>query len=308
MEIIRRKFHRRRVSRALALAVIGTTLSAVESVRADVVVADGFEWGYTLGALNTQSGGYGWNTGSAWQVTTTTAGFVTVVNVNGTSQPTLSYDNGAVHVNGGAKAMQISSPGSTGVIENAFNRQIPSQSGQTVFFSFLLKDLGTLETTAGNSDFAQIALSTSGTTISGSASLNTASTSNDNTMQARMRTAGATPTDTSTVGPSPTTFSAGATYLVVARVIKADANPLTNFSNLAIYLNPTTLTEPGSTTMSISGISIGSSQNYFFGRVARLDSGDQILLDELSVGSTYADVVPEPGGLAAAGIAAGMLL
>jgi hypothetical protein len=298
---------RNTLRRVVTSAALAAGAMGHQAVRGEVIVSDRFGSDYTLGALHGQSGGYGWAAGSSWAVNATlSAGFATVAGVNGVSEPTLQYQNGAVSIDGGSQALRLGYPGSAGVVDNAFNRALPAQLG-TLYFSFLLKNVGTLETTAGTSDFLQFGLANSPTTINGSATINTGASSNGNTLQARIRTT--TGNDSSTIGSGTmiTAYTTGTTYLVVGKLSKVSGS--TNYNNLLIYLNPSTLTETGAPNMTITSSSGFLDVAGFIGRVARLDSDDVNLLDEIRVGTTYADVVPEPGGVAALGaIAAGLAL
>jgi hypothetical protein len=106
--------------------------------------------------------------------------------------------------------------------------------------------------------------------------------------------------------PTGVTLTEDTTYLVVGKFSKASGSG--TYNRIDLYLNPDSATEPATPTLSreaAAGQGPPSISNLIV-RTARLEAGDQYYIDNVAIGTTYADaVVPEP---ASAGVAAGAAL
>jgi len=262
---------------------------AIDPTRAALVATDGFE-SYAAGS-QLESGadgspGTGLSGGSGF-----TGAYETddlnkshaVIAAQG-----LSYNAGSVQINGGANAASIT--GAITISTDFLARSFPAQS-DTLYLSFLLR--GTQ--TSPDEDFLQIGFSGSATGEPPIAAGIAGAVANTLPDQFFIRMPALTANQT--LLPSPT-FALDTTYLMVVKVSKVGSG---NFNQLDFFLNPTTLTEPGAATLTRFADSGVPTATNFRMRVARLDVGDSYLVDEVKIGTAYADVVvPEPS-LAMAG-------
>jgi len=259
--------------------------------RGAIIAQDTFET-YSPGSqLNGQNGGSGF--GGPYVVDSTRLANATTVSQS------LSYSSGSVTNNGGSVAVLVSDVSDS---NNLISRPIPTQSS-TVYFSFLLRaNTGTLS----SEDFLQLGLSDV-TTTEPKASVGIAGT-----------TAGALPEQfyvrvpnggTSAFSGTGTTVAENTTYMLVGKISKVAAS--STFNQVDLFVNPSTTSEPGTATATstvAAGSGVGSVSNVIL-RMARTDTGDQYLLDNLRFGTSYSDVVPEPGTLGVMAVAgAGWLL
>jgi hypothetical protein len=200
---------------------------------------------------------------------------------------------------GGANAALVAGPADTA---NLISRPFPAQTG-TVYFAFKLR------TTAGsitNEDFVQFGLSDVATGEP-KGSIGTAGTAAGTVpMQffARVPQAGA-----SGFSGAGNTLAADTTYLLVGKAFKTGASA--NYNRLDLFLNPADSIEPATptATSTSSGAAGAATFSNLILRTFRHDASDQYYLDDFVIGTTYADVVPEPASSAVAAAAAcGLLL
>lgn len=98
---------------------------------------------------------------------------------------------------------------------------------------------------------------------------------------------------------------AAQTYLLVGKLSKTSGG---NYDRVDLYVNPVSTIEPvaaDATDFADAGISTVS---HFSVRSFNLDDGDIYQFDDVRIGTSFADVVPEPGTLGVAGMAASGLL
>lgn len=256
----------------LPLAAAPIAFENFESYAAGVQLESGANGSSGTG-LN---GGTGFT--SAWNIDDA---FKTNVTTVATS---LIYSNGALTIDGGLIAARFVDAANSNQL---FSRAFASQS-DTVFFSFLYR---TTNPSATSEDFVQIGLSDVAA-AEPKASVGSANTATGNTPPpqffARVPNGGAT-------GQSSVTTLENTTYFVVAKIAKVSGSSTYNEVNL--YLNPDSFSEPGTATAtatSTAGTGAATMSNFIL-RTARLEAGDSYLVDELRIGTTYADVIPEPG-------------
>lgn len=250
------------------LAAAAACLALSTTSHATLIAYDGFE-GYTSNAaLQGNSGGSGWATNWSSASTVLTVSPLTPI----------TYTGGAITLSGGTRAAQVSTLGTT---DNVASRSFTSQTG-TVYFSFLFR----IETGAGADDFIQFSLNND-TDIANSGSIGDLSNvSGANTFSARI---GALSGGTSVQS---TTSAVGATtFLLVGKISKTTEG---NYNKMSLFVNPTTLTEPGVVSASQTADAGFTALSYFTVRVSNLESTDQYRFDELRIGTTWADVVTAP--------------
>jgi hypothetical protein len=98
---------------------------------------------------------------------------------------------------------------------------------------------------------------------------------------------------------------AAATYLLVGKISKTSGG---NYNRVDLFVNPISTIEPAlpdATDLGDAGI---GTLSHFSVRSFNLDVDDIYQFDDVRIGTTFADVVPEPGSIALLGIAAGGLL
>jgi hypothetical protein len=265
-------------------------LAAVPA-QAAIVGQDTFE-SYAAGSqLNGQNGGS--NFTGPYVVDS-----ALLTNVTTVSQ-TLAYSNGTVANGGGSIAVQVLDAANS---NNLISRPFASQSG-TIYFSFLLR-AGTGSLT--NEDFLQLGLSDAAT-AEPKASVGIAGTTAGSLPEqffARVPNAG-----TSVFSGSSATVAEYTTYMLVGKVSKAGGS--TTYNQVDLYLNPSSGIEPAvatATSTATAGSGASTVSNFIF-RAAREDPGDQFFVDNLRIGTTYADVVPvpEPAGAGLILVAGGLL-
>lgn len=255
------------------LAVAGLVLGFAATAQAAVIANESFD---TLnnGNLGGQGSGTGW--AGAW-VDGSSSATDTVV----PTSPSLSYAvPGGGTVSGGAKALQH-----TGNAGNAVHRTLASTFGDTsdetaVYISFLIKFTGTI---SGN-DFASFWFDnaasgdhTNRPNIGLKANQGSGNTGLD--FHARL-----TLGDESYAG----NLVAGETYLIVGRLAKSDPG---NFDTFDLWINPEAndFNTPDVTATNVGTI---SQFNMIGIRSANLGASDTVTLDELVLGTRWADVVP----------------
>jgi hypothetical protein len=261
-------------------------------VRASMIASDNFE-SYSSG---TMAAGLNGGTGFNAAYTSDNSGASSI------ATQSLSYTNGALTVSGGNQDLQVI-PATTangfdsnagGNIDNStLDRTFPTQSGTTVYFSFLLRaNTGA----TSNNEFFQVGLSNGNAepVLSVGASGSSASA-----FDFFIRD----PSGSGGQATSTTVMSPATTYFIVGKASITGANG-SNYNRIDLYVDPGS-TEPVTATVSRvanSGIASLSSFNI---RTTRFASNDVYSVDNVLIGTTYADVVntPEPGTLAMAGAA-----
>lgn len=156
----------------------------------------------------------------------------------------------------------------------------------TTYISFLLRP--DAATSAANAEFGLI-----GTGGSGNNSLFVGKAASGNTSNYLLDTL-------STGGTQNTSATAFANGTAVLMVLRADFVGGGGGDTFKLYINPSNVAEPGSADATKSGWDVGTvSSIQFTGNLG-------FSFDELKIGSSYADVVPEPGtyaaGIAVAGV------
>jgi hypothetical protein len=251
-----------------------------------LVATDNFE-SYTAGAqLNALNGGSGFT--GAYVVDPTKLAGVTVVNQS------INYTGGTVASFGGNRAAQIAGGNDSNAL---IARGIPAQTATPVYFSFLFNNSSAseaflqfgLENGAAGEPNASVGVQGSAGNGSGSEAF-----------FARVPNGG------STVFGSPTTFDvAGTTYLVVGKVSKS-TGAAGAYDTIDFFVNPTSQTEGTPNATVTNATATVTSFNNFVVRSARTDAGSTYTFDNLTIGTTFADVVPtpEPGALGLVGLGA----
>ena len=277
---IRKLFPERLVNRSrLALwtcAALGTLAPFAGAVP---IASDTFQ-SYTPGTtVNGQNGGSGFT--SAYVSDNPAA-------VNAATE-TLSYSSGTVSSVGGSQDLQVV-PATTGTVSNAgggvdngtLGRTFAAQSGP-VYFSLLLRGNVT-----SNNEFFQAGLSNA---TGGEPALSFGITGGTSTAAATFFLR--VPGGNSTTSAVP--FNPNQTYLLVGKASVSGANGA-NYDQIDLFVNPSSGTEPTTPTVtrtSSSGLTSLSTLNF---RTARFATGNVYSVDNVTLGTTYANVVsaPEP--------------
>ena len=264
---------------SLIAGIFGTLCAS--QTHAALIAYDGFS--YTNGAtINGTNGGTGWT--SAW---TADASFV-----NYSSSTALTYSSGTVSVTGDNRTAIAG-----GAFSPLVDRTFAAQTG-TVYFSFLFRYEATAGGTIDADDFVHFMLNNDNATANsgGIGKINS-----DARLGSRIGGSnGGTTTN------SATNMIAGNTYFLVGKISASGASGA-NYDQMDLFINPTSGTEPGTTSATDVADAGFSSLSHFTIRTNAVDANDAFLFDELRVGTTFADVVPvipEPsvGLLAIAGL------
>jgi hypothetical protein len=255
-------------------------------VSADSIAVESFS--YTSGDLHGKGAvGSGWKT--AWDADQSTLELVDTA-----ASPLVYNVPGGGTVNGGSSALRINGSGTNAgsAGEMAF-REIDPQGGD-LYFSFLLR----YEPTSGGSfDGLSTTPDFLGLWFDDLAPDSGNSDHSSNTPQAGLINNIGTPTgndffaryNTGTVFRTGGDVQANLTYMVAGRIFKDSS---TTYNKITIWVNPDSIgSSPLTSTSQTSSI---TSIKYLGIRAANLDSNDSFLIDEIRLGTVYADVVPVP--------------
>jgi hypothetical protein len=256
-------------------------LTLTGTSHAALLAYDGFN--YSAGNVNGDNGGTGWS--GAW-VSSTSPVYATVV--TGT---TLSYAGGSISVGGSGTALNITG-GSDGALNRSF---VGTASGSEIYFSFLFQAV------AGSGDeFFHFYLGDSADRFNSGGIGDFYTAAGDTHFGARVNNG---TTDTTTA--SSVSYTLGATYLLVGRLSTDGATGAAGeIDQVQLWVNPTSLT-PGTASATVNA-SIGltlAALDVFSTRTVNFAGTDQILIDELKIGTDFASVVtpvPEPSAAALA--------
>jgi hypothetical protein len=244
------------MNRKLLASAALAAASIAGGAHAAVIASDNLE-SYTLnGALNGGSGGTGW-TG------------------NWAAVPGILVETAALS-GGGTKAAE-----SNDVTDSitAATRAFAPQTG-TVYFSLLFDAVAGLTT----DDFIHVYLANAASNVK-SGGIGLLSTTTD-FLGARVGDVNGGDTTSST-----TAAVQGTTYLLVGKVSKTTGG---NYNRVDLFINPATTTEPVTPDATDAADSTVSTLSVFGIRTFNTDVGDRYQFDEIKVGTTFADVVPEP--------------
>ena len=244
---------------------------------AETISSEDFE-SYALGALNGGLGGSGWS--NPWSSNS---------NVNVISGG-LSYSNGPVIVNGGTQAVEIAfNPAEgNGITNGILSRSLASVPSETIYMSMLFRDTANSDLATCSQppcDFVQWGFD------DGTANPQASIMRRNGTFQAR-----------STINWSLNSVDSGIaaqleeTFLLVFKAEKS----ATNYDSISLFVNPDSLTEPG-TASAVSSVDSGlSSLDNFVSRSAYHELNDAFQLDHIQIGTQWEDVVatvPEPASV-----------
>ncbi|MGE9296069.1 MAG: PEP-CTERM sorting domain-containing protein [Puniceicoccales bacterium] len=266
------------------IPVIGTlalSLAATAVINAEVIAWDTFETA-SAGALNGKGGGSGWT--ANWTADSSTQ----IVSKS------MSYSSGDISLSGGDQAI-LGGPASGSF---SGSRTFSTTTEGVVYMSFLFERIGDL-----TGDVLDFNLGDNPNNYRPSAGVDVRDVFNNS-----MYAANGGGIIRGSTGVSVT----DSTALVVARL----TNGADGYTTLDVLINPSTTTEPASgwhnTTITLSdGETMMDSLNAFLIRNVNLDAGDGFYMDNLTIATSYTDVVsqiPEPstyaliGGVIALGI------
>ncbi len=262
---------------ALFAAVCVLTGSGA-SALASLIAQDDFE-SYPIGQLepdvgSTPSGGIGW--AEPWDVLNSERSRVKIVS------HTMSYIAGTVYSHGGLQALRLEPGNDSGGI--LLLSRSPGTLTGTVYVSMLLQAPTILQNTGGNTtdDFLQFGMDSSVTNPRVSGGVAHPSGNPNPYFFARTTTTAGNSTFGSTV------VDPAQTYLVVLKFSGG-------YDRTDVYINPTSNDESAHTPITRTGTSGATTLSQLIFRTARHESGlDWYYIDNVMVGTTFADVVPIP--------------
>ncbi len=275
-------------------------LAMPESGRAELFSYDGFEE-YPVGQVESGAngtagpalnGGTGW--GGAYNVN---SAIKSLVRIEDRSASPVVYQNGEISIDGGVRALRFFD-GANGT--SALLRPLGAVFGieAPVYFSFLFRTASS--SPLENQDFLQFGFDGDNAVVNGNPRLsigaNVVSTTFPPSQPFRFFAR-------STTSPANSSFDdtidiqAATTYFLVGRFSGTSGR----FDRVDLFVNPFTLTEPGTPSASFTLDSGVASLSTFYIRTANLEGGDAYVVDELRIGDEYISVVPEPGAMALGG-------
>lgn len=265
----------------------GVMLACAGIAKAAMIVADNFN---TYTPTNALAGNNGGTNGSGTWSTAWTGSSSVVVASGG-----LNYTNGAVTISGGANSIVINGAANAAFLST---RPFGNVTG-TVYFSFLFRTSDNFN----SDDFLNFTLA--GNTAQGEALTAGLGLLDTTTSLIHSRITGAGAADRTTVS-SGTNAASSTTYFMVGRLSGDGADSAVNYDRLELFLNPSTLTQPVVASATSDRDMTISTLKQFNLRTVNLDSNDNYQFDELRIGTTWADVVPEPASLGLIGLVAMM--
>ncbi len=284
----------RRFAKRLILGCCG--LSLASSVHAQMIAYEGFE--AYIGGAQVETGangtsGTGLDGGSGWGGSYDVQnGIKNLVFIDDRTVNPVVYQNGAVALNGGGRALRLSA---TANGSYAIRRPLAAAlaAGGTVYFSFLFRTANS--SPLANQDFLQFGFDNNANPASGtprvSIGANTASTTFPPNQPFRFFARSSAATASSTFDNT-TDIQGSTTYLLVGKISRTGGG---NFDRVDLFVNPSTLSEPVDASASVAVDSGISTLSHFFVRTVNLDSNDANVLDELRVGLSFNSVVSGDG-------------
>jgi hypothetical protein len=271
--------------KTMRTVLVGMIVIAAAAASAGVVATESFD-SYSPGAFaNGSSGGTGWAAG--WIIPGTVA---PTIEVGG-----LSYSSGAVSINGGTHRLrQDVASDISGAAFPAMRALGTVQTG-TLYMSMLVRPISTED-----NDFYQFGLAEGAGEPYGSVVIDHLSNTDY-----RVRAGNSLDGLNGSLGVALTNND---TVLLVVKVHKISSN-----YTVTACANPTSLTE-GANTWVTAGAKAGYDQiSHWAFRSARIETTDEIDIDEIKIATTFAevvtgsaaggDLVPEPAGLGLVGLA-----
>jgi hypothetical protein len=266
------------------LLILALFLAATPAVYASITASEDFQ-SYAPGTLSSQAGGgIGWT--GPWGTTTGNA------NVLDTTASPLTYSIvGGGKLNGGSRAMQ----GSVNTVASGTvlgNRQLASPLTSTFFVSCMMQYSGTGTNAVDGNDTFSFYLSNGAGATANALTFGFRNPAAGQSPTFMVRTATGSPPAGGFITPS-NGVPAGQAYLAVAQYLWDG----TSYSGINAWLNPA-YGDSGTPqiTQSLTAGSGLTSASYAFFRDFANSTGDAWTVDNLLVGSTWADVVaiPEP--------------
>lgn len=255
------------------------------AVQAAIIAADDFQ-SYGANVQVESNAGVGLNNGTgfstAWDVSNT---FRTQLTVADRTALPLVYSGTNIAIDGGSRALQIS--GNANGSPVVFRQFAAQPALTTIYFSFLFRTNQILDE-GSTRDFIQIGLDDTGAATPNLSVIDQNGTGNDQNFAARSSSGNNHVNSGSPVNPSTTYFIVGKAWV---------SGVSANYNRVSLFVDPDSLSEPGVATAVSEGDAGISIVDRFSIRTVELDTGDIYLLDELRIGTSWADVItpiPEP--------------
>ncbi len=232
-------------------------------------------------------GGLGW--GGPYDVNNAIKSLVRAE--NRTSSPVV-YTNGAISLHGGSRALRLYDIANGAyVLRRPLDKTFSAANGETLWFSFLFRSSNA--SPLANRDYLQLGFDDNPQAEGGTPRVGLGAT----TVEAifppdqPFRFFAKSTTDNANTAFADTDIVAGTTYLLVGRVT---ASTTTTYDTVALFLNPTSISDPGAASATIAVDSGLSALTHLFLRTSGLDNGDAYVFDEIRLGQTYPSVVAPP--------------
>lgn len=262
------------------------------AAAAQLVCCDSFEEypagnqiedGATNSNGNGENGGAGW--GGAYNVANNIKQLVKIEDRTGS--PT-TYSNGEISILGGGRALRFyDNANGNYAVRRPLGTTFQAAAGESLWFGFLFRTNNA--SPLSNQDFFQLGFDKNANASSGIPRVSIgANTTADNfpapfRFFARSTTAIAASAFCNTVD-----IQAASTYFLVGSI---QPNGQGKYDTVSLFVNPTSLADPGPPSATITLDSDLASLSYVFIRTAGLDGGDAYVIDEMRIARDYPSVV-----------------
>lgn len=252
------------------LPLLAASFAFAASAHAALIAHASFD-DLTTGDINGQAGGVGFSgnwTGVAGQAVVTSS---------------LSYSSGSITVNGGSQAIQL-----TLSSDNLFYRNLStSYTDDVIYMSMLIRQDAGASTDGDTAQFWLDGVATGNHVTTAAPALGLNGAAGAAALQARVGSI-----STASSG----TYAGANTYFLVGMFQKTVSGASNPYTKATFWLNPGSTLDPASAT-GATGTGLLSSFGILGLRSNSVNQNapaDTILVDEIRVGTTFADVVPEP--------------
>jgi hypothetical protein len=226
--------------------------------------------------------GVGW--GGAYNVSDAIKSLVKIEN---RSSSPVSYANGEITIPGGSRALRFYDiANGTYAVRRPIGTVFEAAAGDTLWFSILFRTAGA--SPLANRDLFQVGFDDNPEASSGNPRVSIGATTTSATFPAAFQFFARS---TTSVGASAfhgsLPIAASTTYLLVG-CIKPNSGV---YDTVSLFVNPSTLDDPGPPSASVTLASGLSSLSHAFIRTVDLDGGDAYVMDEWHIARDYGSVV-----------------
>jgi hypothetical protein len=258
---------------------------------AQLVCYEGFSdyaAGIQLESGGNGSPGTGLNAGVGWGGEYNVSNAIkTLVQIEDRGSNPVNYANGDITIQGGNRALRFYNiANGTYAVRRPLGTVFEAAAGDTLWFSFLFRTAGA--SPLANRDLFQVGFDDNPSASSGNPRVSIGATTTSTTYPSAFQFfARSTTAVGASAFHSSLPIAAATTYLLVG-CIKPNSG---NYDTVSLFVNPSTLDDPGPPSATITLASGLSSLSHAFIRTVDLDNGDAYVLDEWHIARDYGTVV-----------------